>query len=54
MDLYLMDAILKGWIPQGGKVLDLGCGAGRNAIYFFREGYEYTGVDKDQSPNSAL
>ena len=49
MDLYLMDAILKGHIPQKGSVLDLGCGGGRNAVYFLNNGYEYEGVDADES-----
>ena len=49
MDLYLIDAILKGEIPGTGSVLDLGCGAGRNAVYFLNQGFEYTGVDSDES-----
>ena len=54
MDLFLMDAILKGHIPPSGKVLDLGCGGGRNGIYFIKNGYEYHGVDKDKSELSLL
>lgn len=49
MDLYLMDAILKGYIPKSGRVLDAGCGEGRNALYFIKGGYEYLGVDQDAS-----
>lgn len=49
MDLYLMDAILKGYIPKNGKVLDLGCGEGRNGIYFMKNEYEYHGIDQDAS-----
>ena len=49
MDLYLMDAILKGKVPERGKVLDIGCGEGRNGIYFIQHGYEYVGVDQDAS-----
>lgn len=49
MDLYLMDAILKGYIPKTGKVLDAGCGEGRNALYFIKGGFEYLGVDSDAS-----
>jgi len=49
MDLHLMDAILKGLMPVSGSVLDLGCGAGRNAVYFLNQGYEYVGVDADDS-----
>ena len=49
MDLFLMDLILKGEIPIDSSVLDAGCGEGRNAIYFVREGYEYLGVDVDET-----
>ena len=31
--------------PERGKVLDLGCGQGRNALALARLGYEVTGVD---------
>ena len=49
MDLYLMDAILKGHLPDDGKVLDIGCGEGRNGIYFIKNAYEYHGIDQDES-----
>ena len=49
MDLILMDYILKGLIPESGKVLDIGCGEGRNGIYFISHGYEYHGWDKEAS-----
>lgn len=49
MDLFLMDFILKGMIPEQGSVLDLGCGGGRNATYFIRGGYRYVGIDADES-----
>ncbi len=49
MDLFLMDLILKEKIPQNAQVLDVGCGEGRNGIYFIQNGYEYTGIDTDES-----
>lgn len=49
MDLFLMDLILKGHIHQDMRVLDIGCGEGRNGIYFLREGMEYHGWDRDAS-----
>ncbi|MEM6641521.1 MAG: class I SAM-dependent methyltransferase [Bacteroidota bacterium] len=49
MDLYLIDAILKGHIPSVGKVLDIGCGEGRNGIFFIQQGYAYHGIDSDNS-----
>lgn len=49
MDLFLMDFVLKGKIPPTGKVLDAGCGEGRNAVYFVQQGYELLGIDSDAS-----
>lgn len=49
MDLFLMDLILKNKVPTKGRVLDVGCGSGRNGIYFIRNGYEYIGIDRDES-----
>ena len=33
-------------IPKGGRVLCLAEGEGRNAIFFFKQGYEVTAVDQ--------
>jgi len=30
---------------QGKRVLDVGCGAGRDAVLFSREGFDYIGID---------
>lgn len=49
MDLFLMDLILKGKVPKESRVLDIGCGEGRNGIFFIRNGYEYHGWDLDAS-----
>lgn len=49
MDLFLMDLILKGKIPEKASVLDIGCGEGRNGIYFIRNGFDYHGWDSDNS-----
>ena len=49
IDIYLFDQLLKGRITPGMRVLDAGCGAGRNLVYFLREGYEVFGVDTDPS-----
>ena len=48
-DLFLIDLLLKGKIPEKATILDAGCGEGRNAIFFIREGYEYLGIDSDES-----
>ncbi|WP_144017291.1 class I SAM-dependent methyltransferase [Ekhidna lutea] len=49
MDLFLMDVILKGHVKEGTKVLDVGCGEGRNGVYFLRNRFEYHGWDTDES-----
>src|SRR5688500_1368386 len=46
IDIYLFDQLLKGRIVPGMGVLDAGCGAGRNLVYFLRSGYEVFGVDE--------
>jgi tellurite methyltransferase len=47
IDIYLFDQLLRGRIAAGMRVLDAGCGSGRNLVYFLREGYEVFGVDAD-------
>jgi SAM-dependent methyltransferase len=47
IDIYLFDQILRGRILPGMKILDAGCGDGRNLVYLLREGYEVFGVDRD-------
>src|SRR4051812_5544158 len=47
IDIYLLDQILRGRIRPGMRVLDAGCGSGRNLVYFFREGYEVLASDAD-------
>jgi SAM-dependent methyltransferase len=45
IDIYLFDQLLRGRIPSGTRLLDAGCGGGRNLVYFLRNGYEVFGVD---------
>lgn len=47
IDIYLFDQLLKGRISPGMRILDAGCGSGRNIVYFLREGYEVYGADSD-------
>ena len=47
IDIYLFDQLLRGRIAPGMRVLDAGCGGGRNLQYLIREGYEVFGVDLD-------
>lgn len=47
IDIYLFDQLLKGRIAPGMRILDAGCGGGRNIVYFLREGYDVCGADAD-------
>ncbi|MGF1639186.1 MAG: class I SAM-dependent methyltransferase [Cyclobacteriaceae bacterium] len=44
-DIYLIDQILKGRFEPGMKILDAGCGEGRNLFYFIQNGFNVAGID---------
>jgi len=46
-DLFLIDQILKGSFHPGMRILDAGCGEGRNMIYFVRNNFSIYGIDPD-------
>jgi tellurite methyltransferase len=45
IDIYLFDQLLRGRIAPGMKLLDAGCGRGRNLRYFLQAGYAVFGCD---------
>lgn len=45
IDIYVFDQILRGNIAPGMRILDAGCGYGRNLVYLLREGAEVFAVD---------
>lgn len=45
IDIYLFDQILRGSITPGMRVLDAGCGFGRNLVYLLREGFDVAAID---------
>lgn len=47
IDIYVFDQLLRGQITASMRVLDAGCGAGRNSEYLMRCGAEIYGVDSD-------
>jgi ubiquinone/menaquinone biosynthesis C-methylase UbiE len=49
LDIYLLDAIMKGYFEEKNSVLDVGCGEGRNLVYFLQSDYEVHGIDKNES-----
>ena len=48
IDVYLFDQLLKGRIEPHHRILDAGCGGGRNLVYFLREGFDLHAVDGDE------
>lgn len=47
IDIYLFDQIQKGRFTPAMKILDAGCGGGRNLIYFMRMGCDVFAVDQN-------
>jgi 2-polyprenyl-3-methyl-5-hydroxy-6-metoxy-1,4-benzoquinol methylase len=47
IDIYLFDQLLRGNIHPGMRILDAGCGSGRNLVYLHREGYEIFASDQN-------
>ncbi len=45
IDVYLFDQLLRGRIATGQRVLDAGCGPGRNVTWLLRHGFEVFGAD---------
>ena len=46
IDIYLFDQLLRGRIRDGMRVLDAGCGEGRNLVWLLRAGFDVRGVDE--------
>jgi SAM-dependent methyltransferase len=49
IDIYLFDQLLRGRFDHRRRMLDAGCGAGRNLPYFLRHGFNVRAVDSDVS-----
>ncbi|MFV1988584.1 MAG: class I SAM-dependent methyltransferase [Gemmatimonadota bacterium] len=47
IDIYLFDQLLRGRLTSSMRVLDAGCGPGRNSEYLMRSGVEVFGIDSD-------
>jgi tellurite methyltransferase len=54
IDIYLFDQLLKGRITKGMRILDVGCGTGRNLTYFLQSGYEIYAVDRSEEAIEAV
>jgi ubiquinone/menaquinone biosynthesis C-methylase UbiE len=53
-DIYLLDQIMKGRYGQTDKILDAGCGAGRNLHWFLKEKMDVYGIDTNAAPINEL
>jgi tellurite methyltransferase len=47
IDIYLFDQLLRGRFDRRPRMLDAGCGDGRNLTYFLRRGFTAFGIDRD-------
>lgn len=47
IDIYLLDQIMKERYQPADKILDAGCGSGRNMFWFLKNNFEVYAVDKD-------
>lgn len=54
LDIYLFDQLLRGRITPSSRVLDCGCGTGRNLTYLLREGYDVWAADCDPRALAAV
>ena len=47
LDIYLFDQLLRGRLPAGTRVLEAGCGSGRNLTWLLASGYDVYAADAD-------
>jgi SAM-dependent methyltransferase len=49
IDIYLFDQLLRGRFDRRRRVLDAGCGGGRNLPFFFQHGFDVRIADADSA-----
>ncbi len=54
IDIYLFDQLLRGRFDARSRVLDAGCGDGRNVHYLLKTGIECFGIDADAGAIDAV
>lgn len=54
IDIYLFDQIQRGRLRPGMRLLDAGCGAGRNLAWLLRSGCDVFAADEDLAAVSAV
>ncbi|MDE3183072.1 MAG: class I SAM-dependent methyltransferase [Bacteroidota bacterium] len=53
-DIYLLDQIIKRRYKPTDKILDAGCGGGKNLFWFLKNEIDIYGIDKDATPVNYL
>jgi SAM-dependent methyltransferase len=53
IDIYLFDQLLRGRFDGRRRLLDAGCGYGRNLPYFLARGFEIFAIDEDPAAVAA-
>lgn len=53
-DIYLLDQVMKDRYKSADKILDAGCGGGRNLFWFLKNDIEIYGIDKNETPVNYL
>jgi tellurite methyltransferase len=54
IDIYVFDQLLKGAFDERRRILDAGCGSGRNLPYFLRAGFDVYAVDNGHESVAAV
>jgi SAM-dependent methyltransferase len=54
IDIYLFDQLLRGRIGLGMRILDAGCGGGRNLVFMLRTGMDVYGIDENADAIAAV
>jgi len=49
IDIYLFDQLLKGSLTKDMRILDAGCGSGRNLTYLLHTGYDVYAIDRSET-----
>jgi SAM-dependent methyltransferase len=54
IDIYLFDQLARGAFDERRRVLDAGCGSGRNLPYFLQHGFDVYAIDADPAAVGAV
>jgi SAM-dependent methyltransferase len=54
IDIYLFDQLQRGRIAPGMRIIDAGCGGGRNLVYLLRHGFDVAACDRDYNSVEAV